>query len=189
MAVPVEEVESVAEKAIESNGDSEDRALDLRKFLGFFPEKLYEDLYGLGYNEFLKAAASIKETLVSQFPGNKELIEKYCSEMLEHFTEEYERFWFEPFTRYCSQNVFVLPPSLDVWGQEETLEHRELQEKLLAQEVNHSQLVENLARTEEEIARKRALYDKLSRTEELVAVTKQCQALDERVRKARLVES
>ena len=188
MAEPGEEggLESLVEKV---SGDSEDREFNFRKFFGFFPEKLYQDLYGLGYNEFLKAAGSIKETLINQFPEKKELIEKYCSEMLDHFTEEYERSWFQPFTVYCSRNVFVLPPNMNVWEQEETLEHRELQEKLLAQEVKHSQLVEKLARTEEAIARKRALYEKLSRTEELVEITKQCQGLDERVRKARLVES
>ncbi len=178
-------------EALETESSAENKFL-IRKFFGFFPEKIYQQLHSLGYNEFLKAVFSLKEALSEEFPDKKDLVGKLSSEMLEHFESEYEVSWYEPFTQYCDQNVFKLPPNLPVYGEEmknmeagEAEEYKVLQDRLLAQEHLRRQLVDKLENIEEEIDKRKMLLEKLAHTEELVLVAKRCQVLDERIRAAR----
>ena len=165
---------------------------DIRKFFEFFPENIYKDLYGIGYNEFLKVATSMKETLMDEFPEKKDMIEKNCSDMLDHFQTEYDK-WYKSFTGYCDRNVFRLPPNLSIYGpemekSEEVEEYKFLQDQLLAQAYRRKLLIQKLSSTEDEIEKRKALRDKVSRTEELVHFVRKCEVLDQRIRAAKLSE-
>ena len=160
------------------------------KFFGFVLDKLYLEIYALGYNEYLKAVTVLKETLLGEFPERKMEVERSCSEMLIKYSEDFEEIWFKKFTSYCNNNLFMVPPQVPAYDPElEKVEdnkeghemYANLHHSILASGYFNSQLMERLKHLEDEIEKREVLLAKVANTEKLLEVLKQSDALEQRI--------
>lgn len=166
-------------------------ALVADKFFGFVLEKLYLEIYALGYNEYLKAVAVLKESLVEEFPERKEAVEIGCIEMLREYSEEYENVWFKKFMTHCKSSLFVVPPQVPVYDPElekvkENQQAREiyanLHHSIMANKYFNLQLIERLRKLEDEITERKVLLAKLASTESLMKVLKKSNLIEQKIR-------
>jgi len=88
------------------------------KFFGFVPAQFYTEIYAVGYNEYLKAVSTLRETLLQEFPEKGEEIELSCSKMLEKYSQDFDQRWFSSFVRYCSKNIFTVKNHIRIYNPE-----------------------------------------------------------------------
>lgn len=167
-------------------------ALVTADYFRFFPDKFYLQLYVVGYNEYLKAVAVLRETLLGEFPERKEEVEKGCGEMLSKFSDEYDGV-FKNFASYCAKNLFVVPNHVPVYDLElEKVEenrlaheaHAKLQHTVMANEYFNSQLKERLRTLKDGVKERKALLAKVANTEWQLEVLNKCDALEQRIHAA-----
>ena len=156
------------------------------EFFGFDPDRLYHEVYAIGYNEFLAAVSTLKETLLEEFPDKQEEVEKGCSSLLTSYGEQFDEEWFKEFITYCSKNIFVVPRQVPVYaevmGKEENQrvveKVEDLRHYIMATEYLNSQLQARLQEMDKEIVRREALLEQVRSVEDKVKVVGRARELE-----------
>ena len=143
------------------------------EFFGFVPEKLYQEVYAIGYNEFLVAVTSLKEVLLQEFSEKQEEVESACSSLLASYGKQFDQQWFTKFLQYCSKNIFVVPRHVPVYeedlgkeeNQEAILRLEELRHCIMATEYLNSQLQARVKAMDAEIEKRTTLLQQVKKAE------------------------
>ena len=141
------------------------------EFFGFVPDQLYQEVYAVGYNEFLTAVTSLRETLLAEFPDKKEEVETGCSSLLASYSNHFDREWFQMFLQYCSKNIFTVPRHIPVYGanvvSDETVldEVDELRYRITATHYLNKQLEAKIQEVDKEIVAYKELLVKIEQAE------------------------
>ena len=160
------------------------------KFFEFYPQKLYTEIYSVGYNEFLKAVGILRETLVQKFPEKEKEIELSCGKMLEAYSHDFDKKWFSSFLVYCSKNIFSVNERVPVYKPEmDAVEaNKDAHEKsqslrhcIMATEYLNIQLLGKLKELDAEIATRKELLLELMQTEEKLALVRRAKELNKRL--------
>lgn len=151
------------------------------EFFGFPRDKLYKEIYSVGYNEFLDAVKALKVTLLEEFPESSEEVERGCDTLLSEYEKRYDGEWFGKFAQYCSKNIFQVPRHVPVYAPEledrETNEHaadhvKELKHRIMATEFLNSKLMETISSIDHEIASRLELVERIKEMREKAEVVK-----------------
>lgn len=160
--------------------------LAIAKFLGFCPEKFYCEVYGVGYNHYLRAVDKLKEVLLQEFPEKQEEIETSCGLMLDTYSQQFDRDWFMHFIQYCSKNIFVVHPNTPLFDPEldAVEENQQASDKtvnlchcIMATEYLNIQLLGRLRRLDAEIESRKELLAKVIKTEQKFEAVKRAKEL------------
>lgn len=160
------------------------------EFFGFDPDRLYHEVYAIGYNEFLAAVSTLKETLLEEFPDKQEEVEKGCSSLLTSYSDQFDEEWFKEFLTYCSKNIFVVPRQVPVYaeamGKEENQSASEkvedLRHYIMATEYLNSQLEARLQEMDKEITRHKLLLEQVRAVEVRLQVVGRARELEEQLK-------
>ena len=89
------------------------------EYFGFHPNQLYEEVYAVGYNEFLTASSVLRDTLLEEFPEpqRQKEIKRGCSLLLS-YSQKMDKNWFRKFIDFCNRNVFTIPPLVRVYDKD-----------------------------------------------------------------------
>lgn len=151
------------------------------EFFGFHPGKLYQEIYAVGYNEFIEAVKTLKEALHKKFPNKTDEIDTSCDAFLSEYFETFDKKWFKKFSDFCSKNTFKIPehipvydPELDerVANKEAPVRLRLLKNKVLSMEYFNSQLVQKIKEVDDLIKERESLRDRIERMKIKVEVIK-----------------
>lgn len=85
------------------------------EYFGFHPNRLYHEIYAVGYNEFLCAVSALRDALLGEFPERQSEIQHGCDQLLASYSRNLDEKWFQKFIQFCSSNVFTIPPQLSVY--------------------------------------------------------------------------
>ena len=159
------------------------------EFFGFVPDKLYHEVYAIGYNEFLTAVSTLRETLHKEFPNDKEEVDRCCGSFLASYSRHFDQEWFAKFLQYCSKNIFTVPRSVPVYqqrlGAEENngamVKLEEYRHRVMAVEYLNAQLLAWVKRLDEEIASTKAVLEEIKHTEEKLQLVEKMRGLDEQL--------
>ena len=160
------------------------------EFFGFVPEKLYEEVYAISYNEFLAAVTSLKEVLLQEFPEKREEVERGCSSLLASYGKHFDQQWFTKFLQYCSKNIFTVPRHVPIYeeglGKEENqgaiLRLEELRHCIMATEYLNSQLQARVKEMDAEIKRRISLLQQLKKAERKEELLQRARELEGQLR-------
>ena len=88
------------------------------QYFGFHPNRLYGEIYAVGYNEFLCAVSALREALLAEFPEpeRQREVQDGCDQLLASYSRSLDQKWFHKFVQYCSSNVFTVPAQVSVYG-------------------------------------------------------------------------
>ena len=105
---------------------------------GFHPNRLYEEIYAVGYNEFLRAVGVLRDALLAEFPEpeRQREVKDGCDQLLASYSRSLDEKWFHKFIQFCSSNVFTVPAHVSVFGDMK----RAREEGSSVDEVNHELL-------------------------------------------------
>lgn len=160
------------------------------KFFGFFPERVYTEIYAVGHNEYLKAVTTFKDALLQEFPERHEEIELGCSQMLDRHSQEFDKIWFIRFFIYCSKNIFTVKGHVPVYKPEmECVEENKgahdkslnLRHCIMATEYLNVQLLGKIRVLDAEIEERRKLLAKVLKTEQKLELVKKARDLEQRL--------
>lgn len=160
------------------------------KFFGFFPERVYTEIYAVGHNEYLKAVTTFKEALLQEFPERHEEIELGCSQMLDRHSQEFDENWFIKFFTYCSKNIFTVKGHVPVYKpeMEDVEENKEAHDKslnlrhcIMATEYLNVQLLGKIRILDVEIEERKKLLAKVLKTEQKLELVKRAKELEQRL--------
>lgn len=160
------------------------------KFFGYFPERFYQEIYAVGYNEYLNGVNALKATLLEHFPESQEEIEFNCSKMLDKYSKEFDKKWFAGFSRYCSKNLFTVKDHVPIYKpeMEPVEENRVAHDKslnlrhcIMATEYLNVQLLGKVKELDEEIERRKQLLTKVSEMEQKLQLVKRAKELELRL--------
>lgn len=164
--------------------------LVITKFFGYFPEDFYQEIYAVGYNEYLNGVNALKATLLEHFPQRQEEIEVNCSKMLDKYSHEFDKKWFARFSEYCSKNLFTIEDHVPVYKPEmEPMEENRvahdkslnLRHCIMATEYLNVQLLAKMRELDAEIERRKGLLTKVSETEQKLQLVKRAKELEQRL--------
>ena len=101
------------------------------EYFGFHPNQLYEEVYAVGYNEFLTAISVLRDALLEEFPElqQQEEIQRGCSLLLASYSQKMDENWFRKFVDFCNRNVFTIPRLVRVYDKERIEDKKEEGEK------------------------------------------------------------
>ena len=107
------------------------------QYFGFHPNRLYGEIYAVGYNEFLRAVSALRDALLAEFPEaeGQDEVKDGCDQLLASYSRCLDEKWFNKFIQFCSSNVFTVPAHVSVFGdmkREEGESVDEVNHKLLA---------------------------------------------------------
>lgn len=167
-----------------------DDLLVATEFFGFTPEQLYHEVYAVGYNEFLSAVSSLRDTLLGEFPGEQGAVEECCSALLASYGRQFDEEWFTKFLQYCSKNVFTVPRHVPLYeedlGREENhsapQKIEELRHQIMATEYLNVRLQAQLRELDREIEKRRALLEQVKETEGKLVAVKRARELEGQLR-------
>lgn len=159
-------------------------------FFGFFPEKVCSEIYAIGYNEYLKAVSTLKDTLLQDFPEKHEEIELSCSKMLDRYSQEFDKDWFPQFFAYFRKNIFTVGDTVPVYKME--MNEREankqahdmslnLRHCIMATEYLNVQLVGKIRELDLEIERRKELLTKVASMEQKLELVRRARELEQRL--------
>ncbi len=157
------------------------------EFLGFHPGKLYQEIYAVGYNEFIEAVKVLKETLHQEFPSKTDEIDTTCKSFLTEYFETFDKKWFKKFADFCSKNTFKIPDHIPVYdpeldereaNEEALVSLRHLKNQILAMEYFNSQLIEKIKEVDDQIVEREALRDRIEQMKIKVEVVKKGRELE-----------
>lgn len=160
------------------------------KFFGFFPERLYTEIYAIGHNEYLSGVSALKRSLLEDFPERQQEIEVGCSKMLDRYSQEFGKKWFTNFSAYCSKNVFTIKDHVPVYKPE--MEHIEenkvahdkslnLRHCIMATEYLNVQLLGKIKELDIELERRKELLAKATEREQKLELVKQAKDLEQQL--------
>lgn len=158
------------------------------KFFGFYPEQLYTEIYAVGYNEYLKAVSTLRETLLQEFPEKQEEIELNCSRMLDKYSQDFDRRWFALFLDYCSKNIFTVKQNIPIY--EPVLEAVEpnrqahdnslnLRHCIMATEYLNVQLLGKLGELDSELEKRKVLLSEVAKVEQKLELVEGARELEQ----------
>lgn len=162
------------------------------EFFGFVPEQLYHEIYAVGYNEFLAAVSSLRNTLLSEFPENRQEVERGCSQLLASYSEHFDQ-RFTKLVQYLTKNIFVMPRHIPVYKKDlaETKENKEalfrvkeLRYRIMATEYLNTKLVEQAKELDGEIAKRKALLAEIEVAEKKAEQVKKIKELERELQKS-----
>lgn len=107
------------------------------EYFGFHPNRLYHEIYAVGYNEFLCAVSALRDALLTDYPEpeRQREIQQGCDQLLASYSRSLDDKWFQKFIQFCSSNVFTVPAQVSVFGdmrRDEGASVDEVHHKLLA---------------------------------------------------------
>ena len=107
------------------------------QYFGFHPNRLYGEIYAVGYNEFLRAVSALRDALLAEFPEpeRQREVRDGCDQLLASYSRCLDEKWFQKFIQFCSSNVFTVPPQVSVFG-----DLKREGEEVAVDEVNHKLL-------------------------------------------------
>lgn len=113
------------------------------EYFGFHPNRLYHEIYAVGYNEFLCAVSALRDALLSEFPDPKRQSEVHqgCGQLLASYSRNLDEKWFQKFIQFCSSNVFTVPPQGAVYSGVERREEEEERGACAAVDELHHKLM------------------------------------------------
>ncbi len=155
-------------------------------FFGFVPDQLYQEVYAIGYNEFLAAVSSLREVLLQEFPDKEEEVERGCGHLLVTYEQQFDQRWFARFLQYCSKNIFTVPRHVPVYDEDLGREgsegaHAKLQElrhRIMAVEYLNAKLHSRLKEMDGEIKMTEALLVRVRETERRQGVLEKARELE-----------
>lgn len=113
------------------------------EYFGFHPNRLYHEIYAVGYNEFLYAVSALREALVSEFPERQSEVQQSCDQLLASYSRSLDEKWFQKFIQFCSSNMFTVPPQVGVYHGVERREEGEGRSCAAADELYHKLMATN----------------------------------------------
>lgn len=87
------------------------------EYFGFHPNRLYSEIYAVGYNEFLCGVSALRDALLAEYPEpeRQREIQQGCDQLLASYSRNLDDKWFQKFIQYCSSNVFTIPSQVNVY--------------------------------------------------------------------------
>ena len=87
------------------------------QYFGFHPNKLYGEIYAVGYNEFLCAVSALRDALLAEFPEpeRQREVQDGCDQLLASYSRSLDEKWFHKFVQFCTSNVFTVPGQVSVY--------------------------------------------------------------------------
>lgn len=164
--------------------------LVVAKFFGDFPERFAQEIYAVGYNEYLNGVNSLKATLLEQFPERKEEIEVSCSKMLDAYNDKFDKQWFLGFFECCKRVLFTIKDHVPIYRpemepvEENRLAHDKslnLRHCIMATEYLNVQLLGRVRELDVEIERRKKVLDEISKTEQKLQLVKRARELEQRL--------
>ena len=164
--------------------------LTATEFFGFSPDELYNEVYAIGYNEFLAAVASLRETLLQEFPERAEEVKKGCSELLASYSKQFDQEWYTKFLQYCTKNIFTIPRHVPIYGDDLGREENEgacsrleeLRHRIMTTEYLNSKLQARIHEMDREVERRKAVIQQIKETESRVGLLKRARELEGQLR-------
>lgn len=134
-------------------------------FFGFPADRLYREIYAIGYNQFLAAVTKLRDTLVGEFPERTDEVNKKCTAVLTSYNKSFDQNWFAGFVPYCAKNVFIVPRCVPVYDADLVTDAEdgveELRHKIMATEYLNGQLLARVEEMSKEVARRQELLKRI----------------------------
>lgn len=134
-------------------------------FFGFPAERLYNEIYAIGYNQFLAAVTKLRDTLVGEFPDRTEDVENRCTSLLNSYNKAFDQEWFAKFVPYCAKNMFIVPRCVPVYDTDLVTDVEdgveEMRHKIMATEYLNGQLLARVEEMSKEVVRRQELLKRI----------------------------
>lgn len=154
-------------------------------FFGFPADRLYGEIYAIGYNQFLAAVTKLRDTLLDEFPDRSEEVDKRCTSLLNSYNKSFDQEWFAKFVPYCAKNMLIVPRCVPVYDTDLVTDAEdgveELRHKIMATEYLNGQLLARVEEMSKEATKRRELLKRIR--EHKVDVLVKAKEAQERLKK------